>query len=155
MKPELESIKQNYIQIYFTLCITLYFLYCYFLMKLLLQLIYNYLTLIPLLFLGETLTLYMNMEDSVERLWMDTSDRAWTKVTVALDLSDLNGSFSLLFHAQYIEGCVNSVGIDDIIFNPCPEGKLYLFIYWPSILTFNYICLLIQLQQKLSHLCIQ
>lgn len=71
----------------------------------------------------------MNKADRVEELWYSQNlptysyNTLWLRQTVPLNLQDINGTFTLIFRATYNDGCQNSVGIDHITFDPCPEGK--------------------------------
>lgn len=80
---------------------------------------------------AEQLTLYLKTSVNMTRLWRDTSFQnysQWRKVTVSLSEVALPDVFSLAFHAEFMKECPNSVGIDAIMFQTCPEGNTCLVI---------------------------
>ena len=56
-------------------------------------------------------------------LWSWNSGRSeWTYADI--DLTPIEADqFTLVFYVQLARRCRNSVGLDDIIFHPCPVGK--------------------------------
>ena len=75
--------------------------------------------------LGESLTLYVHMNSTLTKLWSHTMDglfNQWRKFEVELP-SELEETYQFIFKAQYVQGCTNSVGLDEIEFHLCPVGK--------------------------------
>ena len=73
---------------------------------------------------GDALKLYLNDGNSLVLLWSSTAQGTYDRwLSASVEISQIKvDKFSLVFHARFVKGCPNSVGIDDIKFIQCPQG---------------------------------